>query len=331
MSATRGMAMVKNRILAGIVIAATGMWSLAASAEEMKLRAVSALHVNSAFGAMFKEFVDYVNANGKGLVQITTVLGPEAMPPFEVGNAVMTGVVDLASLPSNFYDRLVPTALAGSFATISPAEQRKAGAWDFMNKQLNDKVNAQMLAHYGYGIPMQIYTNKPIEGASLKGMRIRTAPGFEDLVRKLGGETVQMPPGEVYTALERGVVDGYTFPLWGIDDLGWHKFTKFRLDPGFWNVTLKLIVNQDKWKAMTPAQKDFLNKAGIWFEQHTDTFIRARNEQELKKQADASIKPASLSGDARKDFIKTTEDVAWEQQIKRDPADGPKLRQLLTK
>ncbi len=45
---------------------------------------------------------------------------------------------------------------------------------------------------------------------------------------------MQTAPGEVYTALERGVVDGYGWPITGIFDLGWHEKTKYRVDPGFY-------------------------------------------------------------------------------------------------
>ena len=50
----------------------------------------------------------------------------------------------------------------------------------------------------------------------------------------LGANVVTTPPGEVYTALERGVVDGYGWPILGIFDLGWQEKTKYRVDPGFY-------------------------------------------------------------------------------------------------
>ena len=44
------------------------------------------------------------------------------------------------------------------------------------------------------------------------------------------------PVGWPYTALERGVVDGYGWPVTGIFDLGWEKVTKFRMEPPFYRV-----------------------------------------------------------------------------------------------
>ena len=51
---------------------------------------------------------------------------------------------------------------------------------------------------------------------------------------------MQTAPGEVYTALERGVVDGYGWPIGGIFDLNWHERTKFRVDPGFYDAEVSL-------------------------------------------------------------------------------------------
>jgi TRAP-type C4-dicarboxylate transport system substrate-binding protein len=321
-----------RKILAGLAICAAALsWTGPVQAQEVKLRALSALHMQSAWGVMFKAFVDYVNENGKGVVQISQVLGPEAIPAFEAGNAVMSGVVDIGNIPANFIDRIIPTSFAGSLATISLDEQRKNGAWEFMNKQLNTKLNSQMLAIYCQGIAFHVYTTKPIDGASLKGMRIRTAPGFEDFVRKLGGEALQMPPGDVMTGLERGVVDGYTWPLWGIEDLGWIKYTKYRIDPGYWTATNKLVINLDKWKSLTQQQRDFLSKAGTWLEDHTLKYVEARNKDVLKMQADAGIKPIELTGAAAAEYLKTAYDSGWEIQMRRDPGDATALKKLLVK
>ena len=56
-------------------------------------------------------------------------------------------------------------------------------------------------------------------------------------------------PGEVYTALERGVIDGYGWPIHALFDLNWQEKTKYRVDPGFYNAEVSLIMNLDKYKA----------------------------------------------------------------------------------
>jgi TRAP-type C4-dicarboxylate transport system substrate-binding protein len=60
---------------------------------------------------------------------------------------------------------------------------------------------------------------------------------------------VTTPPGEVYTALERNVVDGYGWPIGGIFDLNWQEKTKYRVDPGFYDAEVSIIMNLDTYRA----------------------------------------------------------------------------------
>ena len=65
-----------------------------------------------------------------------------------------------------------------------------------------------------------------------------------------------MAPGEVFTGLERGVVDGYGWPLLGIFDFGWQEKTKYRLEPGFYAIELGIqVVKLDDAQAKVPEER----------------------------------------------------------------------------
>ena len=81
-----------------------------AAAEEVTLRAVSAFAEGTEFSRNFERFVEKVNADGKGLIKINYIGGPRAVPPFEVGNAVRTRVIDMANVTGAFYTNLMPEA-----------------------------------------------------------------------------------------------------------------------------------------------------------------------------------------------------------------------------
>ena len=76
----------------------------------MTLKAVTSFAEKTQFSKNFERFIEKVNADGKGLVQINYIGGPRAMPPFEVGNAVRTKVVDIANVTGAFYTNLMPEA-----------------------------------------------------------------------------------------------------------------------------------------------------------------------------------------------------------------------------
>jgi TRAP-type mannitol/chloroaromatic compound transport system substrate-binding protein len=114
------------------------------------------------------------------------------------------------------------------------AELRKNGGYDAMAALYAQKMNAIFLARLVDNNPFHLYLNKPIEKADLTGLKLRITPVYRDFFQALGATVVQTAPGEVYTALERGVVDGYGWPITGVFDLGWNEKTKYRVDPGFY-------------------------------------------------------------------------------------------------
>lgn len=103
---------------------ALGLAALTAQAQEVTLKAASAFSKDSFFDRKFERFIKDVNEHGKGVVQINFVGGPESMPPFEVGNAVRAGVIDLANTTGVFFANMVPEALALSFTPLSMKELR---------------------------------------------------------------------------------------------------------------------------------------------------------------------------------------------------------------
>lgn len=308
--------------------------SLAAScagtvlAQEATLRAASFLPINATFGELFGRFMAEVNAKGKGVLQIRLVGGPDAVPPFEQGNAVRTGVLDVAYVPPAFYVSIMPEADTQILSTISVLEQRKTGVFDALNKAHNQRMNAVLLAAVGDGVEFHVWTNRSISAAGdLKSMKLRTTPNYTPFFNTLGATLVTTPPGEVQTALERGVVEGYGWPLVGIFDFGWDKYTKFRIDPGFYTVIVNVLVNQDRWKTLNNAQRGVLTRAAEWLQNENVKWVAAKNTAERKRQEEAGIKPIDLGAAFRKQAY----DAYWAEITKRAPEQAKALRPLVDK
>jgi TRAP-type C4-dicarboxylate transport system substrate-binding protein len=315
---------MRSIFIAGLAVLATAS---AASAQELTLRAVSSFAEGTEFSKHFERFVEKVNSDGKGLIKINYIGGPRAVPPFEVGNAVRTRVVDMANVTGAFYTNLMPEADGFKLNGKPMSEQRKNGTWEYINQLHNQKLNSQYLARQFHNVPFHIYLNKKIDKIDFSGLKIRVTPVYKDVVEAVGGTPITTAPGEVYTALERGVVDGYGWPVTGIFDLGWDKVTKFRMEPPFYSVEVNVLVNLDTWKGLNDAQRKVLNDAALWLEaldSEKDAAIKAERE----RQAAAGIQALDFGPAASKAFLDRAYDVAWQSVIKRAPETGPKLRQL---
>src|SRR5687768_16233561 len=109
---------MKTVALAGALALAAG----AAHAAEVTLRAVTSFAENTAGSFNFEKFIKKVNDDGKGLVQINYIGGPKAIPPFEVGNAVRNGVVDIANVTGAYYTNIMPESDALKLAQMRAPE-----------------------------------------------------------------------------------------------------------------------------------------------------------------------------------------------------------------
>lgn len=302
----------------------------AASAQEATLKLVSAFPENGLYVKHLMPWIDEVNVKGKGLVHINFIGGPKAVPTFEVGNAVKTGVVDMAMSTGAFYTNLMPEADALKLAQIPAQEQRKNGAYAYINEVWNKKANMEYLARMVDFTPFHLYLNKKIDKPDLTGLKIRITPVYRDFFQALGAQVVTTAPGEVYTALDRGVVDGYGWPIHGIFDLGWQEKTKYRVDPGFYNAEVSLTVNLDTWKKLSAAQRAFLEREGVALEARNVEWKKI-NAEETERQAKAGVQTITFTGAPAKQYLAKAYEVGWAGIIKSAPDTGPKLKQLLSK
>jgi TRAP-type C4-dicarboxylate transport system substrate-binding protein len=301
-----------------------------AQAQEVTLRLVSAFPENNLYVKRLETWIGRVNAEGKGVLQLNFIGGPKAIPTFEVGKAVQGGVVDMAMNTGAFYTNVFPESDALKLTGMPVAEQRKNGVFAYINKVWNEKGNMQYLGRIVEHQPFHLYLTKEIAKPDLKGLKIRITPVYRDFFSALGATVMTTAPGEVYTALERGVVDGYGWPIGGIFDANWHEKTRYRVDPGFYDAEVSLIINLKKWQGLTAKQRDFLQQQVIQQENRND-FWKIHSVEEAKRQAAAGIKTITFDAATTAAYVKSANDAAWAGVIKLSPQHGPQMQKLFTK
>ena len=178
---------MRNAVFAAL---AASLLATSASAQEVTLRAVTSFAEKTQFSKNFERFIDRVNETGKGQVKINYIGGPRAMPPFEVGNAVRTKVVDIANVTGAFYTNLMPEADGFKLVSKPMSEQRKNGTWEFIDQLHNQKLNAHYLARQFHNVPFHIYLHKKPEKLDFTGLKIRVTPVYKDIVEALGGTAI---------------------------------------------------------------------------------------------------------------------------------------------
>jgi TRAP-type C4-dicarboxylate transport system substrate-binding protein len=333
---------VKNLFRLGILCVTVFFFVLAlekfptrALAEEpIVLKGVTGLPRPVPFNSDVPTFIKMVEERSKGRLKIQWMGGPEVIKTFDQADALRKGIIDvLLYHPRAYFKPLMPSAIAGSLSPYPAWEERKVGLFDLWHKIFREEVNAEYLGRMHSKVNFRIYTNAKIEKIEdFKGKRFRTMPLYIPFFKALGISAVTMPPPEVYTAMERGVVDGFMWPELGIVALGWNEVTKYAIDPPVpFQIEPATVVNLDKFNSL-PKDLQALLK---------DTFkdLEYIASDNLLKKIDAEWRIAQKSGmrrielpsaDAKKYQTIAIEET-WKEVLKDAPKYGPEMKKLCVK
>ena len=315
-------------VLAGVVIALS---ATTANAAETVLKSGYFISNNkSIFRIAYDGFTSRVNDRGKGEISIAKTVGTEAMPSRQMGNAVKSGLLDVAGIPPAYMANLVKLATSFVGSTKNAAEMRANGAWKIYQEEFAKKSNTYLLAQHGGTAEFNIYTNKPISSIDdFKGLKLRTSNTYKAFFDALGTRALQMPRREIFTAMERGVVDGFANLKSEVLSQGWAEVAKYRVDPGFYHPIIIVAVNLDKWKGMNAKQQGVLEEAGLYLEGQLSADMGRADDAAGVTMVGKGMKVSALPAADAEKFLKLAYESQWDLAEKRDPETGKKLRSLL--
>lgn len=317
---------IPKTITAGLAVAAAAtVLTATAQSAEVKLKAASFLPTRIIFAKFFGDWVDSVNKVCAGKVKIS-IVGPSAIKSLEQWNAVKNGVVDMHYGPATYYKGTAIEAGVRDLATNESTDQRKNGAWAMFNEIHNKKMNAWFMTQIIDGVKFYVYTTKPHKNGRFEGFRLRSVPIYDAFFKWLGAQPVRMSGPAVHTALERKVVEGLGWPLFGVTGFGWHKFLKYRHGPGFFSAGSNILTNLDKWKKMSADQRACLTERTLWLEKVWPTWRKAQVTIETNEQDKGGIKYVDM-GQA---FANKAVDLNWADFRRANPRFVDKIRPLLT-
>ena len=107
------------------------------------------------------------------------------------------------------------------------------------------------------------------ESNKLNGTKIRALPSYNKIVGSLGGTAVVIPFGELYSAAEKGVIDGLVWPAVGAVGFKFHEVTPYLAEPAFGTVSYLIMMNLDKWNGLSPEDREGMFDAGHKLEQNS--------------------------------------------------------------
>jgi TRAP-type C4-dicarboxylate transport system substrate-binding protein len=297
-----------------------------------KVKVVSAWPQNNKVNDALWMLQKKVKEKSNGQLEITWGGGPEAIPAFQLVEALRNGVVDMAWTAHTYNVAQLPVVEGAKLSKLTPAQEKEKGVFAFYQDVYQKKLNAYYLGRGTPGLTYNLYTTVPVKTiADFKGLSIRVTPAYKAFVEAMGAAPVATDPGEVFTALERNMVKGYGWPSLGISDFGWDSVTKFVIEPAFYQVDVMAILNINAWNKLPKNIQDLLTASMQEVEkeaqQHFATLI-TQDRDNLKKKGIQEIK---LSAEEAGKYLETAYDASWKEVLKKDAQLGAQLRDLLSK
>lgn len=237
-------------------------------------------------------FAQWVKEMSAGRMDIRVYGGGELVPALECFDAVRSGAAEACSGAAYYW------------AGKDPAMQFFASVPFGMNaQQLNAWINCgggmelwrELYAQFGLvpmlagnsGVQMGGWFNKEINSLQdIKGLKMRIPGLGGKVLEKAGGTPVLLPGGDLYTGLERGVIDATEW-IGPYHDykMGFHQIAKYYYTPG-WHETgtaLELFFNKDKFDMLPDDLKAIMETAAHRVNMWVLSEFEAKNNIYLQK------------------------------------------------
>lgn len=127
--------------------------------------------------------------------------------------------------------------------------------------------------------------------ADLEGLRIRTPSEVSsDMLESMGADPVGMPAPDIYTSLQRGVIDGLSLPWEAMKVFQVNELVDYHLDIPYYTGALMAVMNRDAYEALSPEAREAIdaNTGMGWAEKAGEVFYRLDREgkAQARKQGD---------------------------------------------
>lgn len=279
----------------------------------------------------YKMFMDRVNEKLKADIRMDYTGGPEVIPPGEQMSALSKGVIQLLLTPG-YHTSIVPEVDATLVAGIDPIQQREVGFYDLMVKIHREKLGVVPLLRADYGTPFHLFTNAKVEKISdFSGLKFRSNANYASFFAKLGIVSVNMPIGELYTALERGLVVGFPLPIF-ISQLGLQTVTKTVIDHPWWTGgSMYIYANAKMWDSLPKATQDGIMEIARTVEKDMMPIADKFTAEERNRLSAAGMKFVKLAPPDGDNLVRMATDVKWDDILKKSPQYGAQIREMLKK
>ena len=242
-----------------------------------------------------ERIADLVEEMSNGQMKITVYGAGAQVPAFGVFDAVSSGSHQMGHSGGYFWKGKVPAAQFftgvpfGLTADEINAWTNRGGGLELW-REIYEPFNIYPIPAGNTGTQMFGWFNKEINSLEdIKGLKMRIPGIGGEVLKRAGGIPVTLPGGELFTALQTGVIDATEW-VGPYNDLtfGFQQTAKYYYYPG-WHEPgsmLELLINKDAWDTLPKHLQVIIETASKAVNQDILDEYTARNNKALRELVD---------------------------------------------
>ncbi len=319
--------MNRNLFISIVALLFSSALSHAADPAPTKIKMMALWQAGTMPFKVFEQFAADVKTQSKGRLLIEPLPAGSVVAPAEALDAVSSGVLD-ASYGCGGYAAGKEPALAllndpqGAFNSPEQmAQWMEQGGGLQIAREVYRKFNVFFVAGTWYG-KESLVSKRPLRGvADFKGLKIRAPVGIgQEIFKRVGAAPVNIPGSEVYTSLERGVVDASDWSTLSMNhELGYHKLAKYPTYPGFHSMGMsEIAINLKKWNTLPDDLKILLETAAKAFSAKLVKRSVEEDERVAQQLKTLGVEVVNWSQEERGKFRAIAREV-WAEYAARSP------------
>ena len=258
--------------------------------------------------------------------------GPEVIKPNQQFQPTVSGVFDMNLSVAPYYLGTTGVPMAYFAMPASVETWRDKGYWDFADKEMQ-RYGLKMIAHVVGGSQpniFQVMLKDPVEKVAqpLTGKKIRANALYRPIVEPLGGSMVNLSGGQIYAALQRGVVDGAAWPILGAVNFKWYEVAKYMMRPRFGTSPYTVTMNLNKFNKLSKDDQKLMLDMGRKLEKQVPGAFDEATEKEIAKLKELGVKETHLADDVGKSMLAGFAKGVWNLSMAANKKTADKVKEL---
>lgn len=262
------------------------------------------------------KFEELVEAGSDGEIDVQIFPSSQMGPDREMIEGVQTGVLEMAVPPSSFFAGWDPAFAVIELPYMYSSKDIALATFESeTGDQMLERLQNQGLVGLGWlenGLRHVTNNVRPIKTPEdLEGVKLRTmkVPAHVDTFTTLGANPTPMNFGEVYSALQQGVIDGQENPIALIDSQRFYEVQEHVSLTGHVFTVYIPVISQDFFSSLSAEHQALVQESMTAASAYQQELVNGEEAGQLQKIRDAGVNVVDLSPEERAVFAEKTESV----------------------